>query len=33
MMLRKRLHRYYEDFTGNKAVLEESQMDDDLAAA
>jgi RNA polymerase sigma-70 factor (ECF subfamily) len=33
MMLRKRLARYYEDFTGNRAILEESHMEDDLAAA
>ncbi len=29
IMLRKRLHRYYEDFTGNKAVIEE--INDDSA--
>jgi hypothetical protein len=28
-MLRKRLQRYYEDFTGNKAVIEE--VNDDAA--
>jgi RNA polymerase sigma-70 factor (ECF subfamily) len=28
IMLRKRLHRYYEDFTGNKAVIDE--MNDDV---
>jgi hypothetical protein len=33
-MLRRKLHRYYEDFTGNKAVIEEN-IDDlvsDVAA-
>jgi RNA polymerase sigma-70 factor (ECF subfamily) len=29
IMLRKRLQRYYEDFTGNKAVIEE--VNDDAA--
>lgn len=34
IMLRKRLQRYYEDFTGNKAVIEEvndDQMDQEAA--
>lgn len=35
IMLRKRLQRYYEDFTGNKAIIEESNGDatDQEAAA
>lgn len=35
IMLRKRLHRYYEDFTGNKAIIEELNDDgnDQEAAA
>jgi RNA polymerase sigma-70 factor (ECF subfamily) len=34
IMLRKRLQRYYEDFTGNKAVIEEANDDaaDQVAA-
>ncbi len=33
IMLRKRLHRYYEDFTGNKAVIEENSDDLSTEAA
>jgi RNA polymerase sigma-70 factor (ECF subfamily) len=33
IMLRKRLHRYYEDFTGNKAVIEENSDDFSTEAA
>jgi hypothetical protein len=31
-MLRKKLQRYYEDFTGNKAVIEDIREDSELAA-
>jgi RNA polymerase sigma-70 factor (ECF subfamily) len=33
IMLRKKLQRYYEDFTGNKAVIEDIADDDTSAAA
>jgi RNA polymerase sigma-70 factor (ECF subfamily) len=32
LMLRKKLQRYYEDFTGNKAVIEDIREDSELAA-
>jgi RNA polymerase sigma-70 factor (ECF subfamily) len=33
IMLRKKLQRYYEDFTGNKAVITEDIGDEDLNQA
>lgn len=33
ILLRKRLKRYYEDYTGNKAVIEELEVGNDDAAA
>ena len=33
IMLRKRLQRYYEDYTGNKAVIEEVREDNEQVAA
>jgi RNA polymerase sigma-70 factor (ECF subfamily) len=33
ILLRKRLKRYYEDYTGNKAVIEELEVEGDDAAA
>jgi RNA polymerase sigma-70 factor (ECF subfamily) len=33
IMLRKKLQRYYEDFTGNKAVIEDIAEDNDMQAA
>jgi len=32
LMLRKKLQRYYEDFTGNKAVIDDIREDSELAA-
>jgi RNA polymerase sigma-70 factor (ECF subfamily) len=32
LMLRKKLQRYYEDFTGNKAVIEDIRDDNEMAA-
>lgn len=32
IMLRKKLQRYYEDFTGNKAVIEDIRDDNEMAA-
>jgi RNA polymerase sigma-70 factor (ECF subfamily) len=33
IMLRKKLQRYYEDYTGNKAVIEDIVNEDDMKAA
>jgi RNA polymerase sigma-70 factor (ECF subfamily) len=33
LMLRKKLQRFYEDFTGNKAVIDESINEEDLTLA
>jgi RNA polymerase sigma-70 factor (ECF subfamily) len=33
IMLRRRLQRYYEDYTGNKAIIDDIGGDDDMAAA
>jgi hypothetical protein len=32
-MLRKKLQRYYEDYTGNKAIIDETVTEEDMVAA
>jgi len=33
IMLRRKLQRYYEDYTGNKAIIEEANSDEEMVAA
>jgi RNA polymerase sigma-70 factor (ECF subfamily) len=33
IMLRKKLQRYYEDYTGNKAIIDETVTEEDMVAA